>query len=405
MTQVDPAEGGEVDSSTGVRTRSRRALMRKDALALAFLQGGLVTRRQLRERGHSLSVIRCAARRGILTPHLRAMLVQGGMPEWALHRSHTFQRALVDAHALSLSASHCEPIVTGPTAAVLHGCEGRLGDSDWGDRLCGAARLVYVEQSRNIHIPGVRPIRARFTGTEQVVHGVRLADRTTALVDTLDWMRRAEPVAAQELLDLFLQLRWLNAEDIERRLEHRCRQNQCAAQGVAPGGEPSSRRLTRTLRWARRIAREGLHSPAERLAAKLLRVHGLSKGGESGWVPNHEVAGRSHGGEDWRFRLDFAWPAHRVALEVDGRAFHANAEAYERDSMRTLLLATEGWAVLRVSWSELHEVDTEWIWAVRSCLAHRGGGPMPKGSGWGQRSLAAQAKAGVLGRRSASPRR
>jgi very-short-patch-repair endonuclease len=60
---------------------------------------------------------------------------------------------------------------------------------------------------------------------------------------------------------------------------------------------------------------------------------------------------------DGTFRLDFAWPARRVAVEIDGAATHASREALSRDLRRQnrvlLSLAPAGWALLRFTWDDL----------------------------------------------------
>lgn len=48
-------------------------------------------------------------------------------------------------------------------------------------------------------------------------------------------------------------------------------------------------------------------------------------------------------------RLDAAVPELRVAVELDGAAFHGSAEARERDTRRDVALAALGWVVLRFS--------------------------------------------------------
>ncbi|WP_369252427.1 DUF559 domain-containing protein [Geodermatophilus amargosae] len=47
--------------------------------------------------------------------------------------------------------------------------------------------------------------------------------------------------------------------------------------------------------------------------------------------------------------LDAALPELRVAVELDGAAFHGSAEARERDTRRDVALAALGWVVLRFS--------------------------------------------------------
>lgn len=49
-----------------------------------------------------------------------------------------------------------------------------------------------------------------------------------------------------------------------------------------------------------------------------------------------------------RYRLDFAWPAHKVALEVDGW-FHRNGEAQAKDEARDAVLTAAGWTIVRMS--------------------------------------------------------
>ncbi|WP_139228773.1 DUF559 domain-containing protein [Blastococcus tunisiensis] len=51
--------------------------------------------------------------------------------------------------------------------------------------------------------------------------------------------------------------------------------------------------------------------------------------------------------------LDAAWPEARVAVELDGAAFHGSREARERDLRRDSALAALGWVVLRFSYARL----------------------------------------------------
>lgn len=50
-----------------------------------------------------------------------------------------------------------------------------------------------------------------------------------------------------------------------------------------------------------------------------------------------------------RYRLDMAYEAQRVAVELDGRAFHASPVQWERDIERDAALATIGWQTIRLS--------------------------------------------------------
>jgi very-short-patch-repair endonuclease len=74
----------------------------------------------------------------------------------------------------------------------------------------------------------------------------------------------------------------------------------------------------------------------------------LHKPGMPRFVQQHPVALLSG-----TVRLDAAIPELKVAVELDGAAFHGNAEARERDTRRDAALAACGWVVLRFSYRRL----------------------------------------------------
>jgi very-short-patch-repair endonuclease len=49
------------------------------------------------------------------------------------------------------------------------------------------------------------------------------------------------------------------------------------------------------------------------------------------------------------FRLDLAYEDEMLAVELDGRAYHAGKDQWERDIARDLALATAGWQTIRFS--------------------------------------------------------
>ncbi|MBA8796102.1 very-short-patch-repair endonuclease [Friedmanniella endophytica] len=103
-------------------------------------------------------------------------------------------------------------------------------------------------------------------------------------------------------------------------------------------------------------------SAAERTLHRLLRSAGCG-----GWRANHEVV---VGGR--RFFLDVAFPAARLAVEVDGRAVHDTAEAFESDRARQNALVLAGWTVLRFTWRMLAD-DPELVLAqILAALGHGG---------------------------------
>jgi len=52
-------------------------------------------------------------------------------------------------------------------------------------------------------------------------------------------------------------------------------------------------------------------------------------------------------------RADFAWPAHRVIVETDGRKTHGTRQAFERDRRKDLRFARAHWRPIRVTWKRL----------------------------------------------------
>jgi len=59
-----------------------------------------------------------------------------------------------------------------------------------------------------------------------------------------------------------------------------------------------------------------------------------------------------------RYRLDFAWPELRVAVETDGWATHGRRQAFEDDRARDAFLLVAGWRVLRVTYRRLRRQPT-----------------------------------------------
>jgi G:T-mismatch repair DNA endonuclease (very short patch repair protein) len=59
-------------------------------------------------------------------------------------------------------------------------------------------------------------------------------------------------------------------------------------------------------------------------------------------------------------RVDFAWPAARLIVEVDGRRWHGAKLDRDADEQRSNRLTAAGWRVIRISWEQMtrrpHEV-------------------------------------------------
>ena len=80
-------------------------------------------------------------------------------------------------------------------------------------------------------------------------------------------------------------------------------------------------------------------SEAERRLLELIRAAGLPEPKTNVRVAGHEV--------------DVFWPDLRLAVEVDGYAFHSTRAAFERDRRRDAALRVHGIEVIRVSWTQI----------------------------------------------------
>ena len=53
------------------------------------------------------------------------------------------------------------------------------------------------------------------------------------------------------------------------------------------------------------------------------------------------------------YEVDFLWRDHRLVVEVDGFAYHATRQAFERDRVRDATLQAAGYHVVRLTWRQV----------------------------------------------------
>jgi hypothetical protein len=70
------------------------------------------------------------------------------------------------------------------------------------------------------------------------------------------------------------------------------------------------------------------------------------------------------------FECDCLWRRERLVVELDGRAFHGTAAAFERDRARDRRLSAAGWRVIRVTWRQL-QLDASEVAADLRSILHR----------------------------------
>jgi very-short-patch-repair endonuclease len=96
-------------------------------------------------------------------------------------------------------------------------------------------------------------------------------------------------------------------------------------------------------------------SAAERIIKTLLRDAGIT-----GWVLGHRFGPHL---------IDIAFPARRVAIEVDGWAWHVDVERFRADRRKGNALTRAGWTLLRFTWHDLVNRPAEVVAEILDALA------------------------------------
>jgi very-short-patch-repair endonuclease len=112
-----------------------------------------------------------------------------------------------------------------------------------------------------------------------------------------------------------------------------------------------------------RQAADGACSQAERVLHRLLRQARIE-----GWLANHRVV--LFGREYW---IDVVFVACRLAVEVDGWAWHSDVDRFTHDRHRQNALVLSGWTVLRFTWHDLMARPQAVIAQIRAALRDRDG--------------------------------
>ncbi len=103
-----------------------------------------------------------------------------------------------------------------------------------------------------------------------------------------------------------------------------------------------------------RDAAVGAASVFERRLVTLLRRAGID-----GFVLGHPFG---------RDEIDVAFPAERVAVELDGWAWHTDRERFQADRAKGNALVRAGWTLLRFTWDDLIRRPDDVVAQIRSAL-------------------------------------
>lgn len=302
-------------------------------------QQGLATRRQLLEAGLTRHGLDRRAATGRLVrvrpavyarppvPARGAHLVSGGRPDPGFVAE---VRAALLAHGPGARAG-------GRTAAVL-----------WGLDLAVEPTVLelLVPHGRRLR-PGpddVRQSRSGRTALLVPVPGCAAVAASTA-VDTVLACAGELPLAeGVVLVDSALRTGACTRSGLRRALSAR-------------RGTADLARIRAALRWCDPRSGSVLES--------LLRVL-LCQAGLQPPSTQHPVL---DGGGRQVARVDLAWPAARLVVEVDGRRWHDPADRRDADRRRDNRCAALGWRVLRFTWADVVHRPEAVVGCVRAALA------------------------------------
>lgn len=189
---------------------------------------------------------------------------------------------------------------------------------------------VMVPRRRRVRLPGVVVHQSDDVGERVVRDGLSLTSASRTLLELAADLPEDQLCAAidRALTDLLTAVPKLVEVATDPRRRHHPGASQLLAtlqsRGflAAPDQSALERRLAEVL--AALQAREGLAPPAREVAV-----------------------------DGGRFRLDFAWPRLKLAVEGDGYAWHWSPDHKDRDAQRHNDLSGLGWTVLVFTWRQV----------------------------------------------------
>jgi hypothetical protein len=299
------------------------------AVRSAVAHGGVLTRADAAACGLPAAVWRRQVRRGAWTPcgyGVVSVLEQAEGLD--MHRQRRRDHAL---RALAAAAKRPDHAVGAASAAVVRGLPvlavPRLPE------------LVTASHSTAGRLDAVHVRRARLgAGDLDSWFGARITSLERTVVDVARFAPRSGLMAA----DAALHERLISTDGLASAIAR------CA-------GRPGIGRA----RYVLRLASPLIESPLESLTHLALHEDGL---------PRPKLQHPVTGADGRCYRVDFAWPRQRLALEADGRSKYRDDELW-REKRRELALHRAGWRIARVRWADvMHEWADTRTW-LRELLA------------------------------------
>lgn len=278
---------------------------------LAARQYGVITRRQALGIGATDAVIDRRLTSGRWDHVLPGVFRVAGAPEtfhqrWFAAAAWASPDGML-SHASAGALYRLDGIVDDPTAHVTVAYERSL---------C-AQHTFRVHRSQLIELPDLR-----------TVDGIVVTAPARTVLDLAGVVRGERLESAFES---FRRRGLLTTVELAQRFET-----------LGGRGRPGSRAV-RALIHAH-LGEPALESRLEVRAARLLRESGLPAP-----VRQHRLVGADGN----RYRLDFAWPDRRVAVETQGFRWHGNRLSWKQDAARTTAIESLGWRLLVVTWDDV----------------------------------------------------
>jgi very-short-patch-repair endonuclease len=180
---------------------------------------------------------------------------------------------------------------------------------------------------RRLH-SSVRVVEAFVDPRDQTVRrGVPVVSKPWAVLRTAAVWEQRSPGGGITLIDRAKQTHAVRHEELHQAFDRH------------PGCWGSS-----TIRTLLRRTGDGAHSELERLAIAALKQAGIT-----GFQPNLTV--RLSNGQ--AVEIDIAFVDRRIAIELDGFAYHSDADSFRYDRRRGNKLMADGWTVRRFTFDDL----------------------------------------------------